>query len=107
MARGVLDLNQITRTGVAVTEVTGDAANNHQVANNGDTYILAHNSGAGARTITFVINKAVDGVTPTPVARSLAAGASKLFGPFPVSLYGSTLLINVEHAEMKLSAYSK
>lgn len=106
MARGTITVNQITRAGTTLaSETTGDASNNHQCANNGGVFVLAHNTGAGARTVTFVIQKTVDSVTPTPVAHSLAAGATKLFGPFPTSIYGTTLQINVEHAEMKLAAY--
>lgn len=107
MARGVLAPNQISRTGVALAaETNGDASNGHQTANDGlTTFVLAHNSGAGARWVKFLVSKTVDGIAVTAPQRSLTAGQTKLFGPFPTGTYGSTLQIDVEHAEMKLAVY--
>lgn len=108
MARGNLPLTQIARAGVApAAEVTGDAVNNHAMSNDGKAFLLARNSNGGstARTVTFHFAEAVDGQAVTPRAVAIPAAASRYFGPFPVSEFGQTLLIDVDNAELKLSAY--
>ena len=108
MARVAVPVTQITRAGVAPpTEVDGDVVNNHSVRNDGKVWVLARNSNGGstARTVTFKVSKLVDGQTVSSTARSIAAGASKYFGPFPVKDYGTTLEIDVSNAEVKLSAF--
>jgi hypothetical protein len=105
MARAAVPVTSISRAGVAPpSETNGDAVNNHTVSNDARVAILARNSGAGARTITFRLNGNVDGQSVTPRTVSLAAGVSRWFGPFPTSTYGTSLLVDVEHAEVKLSA---
>lgn len=108
MARGVLTLNQITRDGVtAGTEANGDVANGHQVQNDERVFIQVRNSNGAstARTVTFETPGTVDQQAVADRTSSIAAGVTKLFGPFPVSQYGDTLLIDVDNAELKLVAY--
>lgn len=94
------------RAGVAVTQTTGDATNNHVVNNNGRVVILVENSGATARVVTFNLTRKVDGQTVTPRTKSLAAGAKEAFGPFDPQEYGGKLLVDVAHADLKLTAIS-
>lgn len=109
MARGVLTPGVISRTGVAlVSETTGDPTNNHQVVNNGtSTFVLVHNTNGGstARTLTVHISKTVDGAAVASKTYSIAAAATKLIGPFPTAVYGATLLLDVDNAELHLAAY--
>ena len=88
------------------TEVNGDATNQHQVLNSdARTIIVVRNSGVVDRTVTFRIPKTVDGQAVAPVVRTLAASAVKAFGTFSADDYGSTLLIDVEHSDLKLYAF--
>lgn len=103
MARGVLSATVGTTSGVTmVAPVTGDPANGHQVANSGRTKILVKNTGAGARWVKFSVFRTVDNQTVTAVNRSIPAGTTKVFSGFGQDDYGTTLLVDVEHAEVTL-----
>lgn len=109
MPRVNVPVNTITRTGIApAAEVNGDATNNHQVANDGRTVLLVRNANASAtaRTLTVVIQGAIDGFAPVPRTYSIAAGASRYVGPFDPAIYGQLMQVNVDNAELKLSAYN-
>lgn len=108
MARGNLPLTQISRAGVApASEVPGDAVNGHQMTNDGKAFVIVRNSNGGstARIVTFHVPGTIDGQSATPRAVSIAAGATEYFGPFPANTYGRAVLIDVAHADLKLSAY--
>lgn len=108
MPRVAVTVTQITRTGVApATETNGDATNNHEVANNGSVWLEVRNSGSTvARVVSARFANTVDGVTVDAKTWSIPTSATRRIGPFPTRLYGSTLLIDVDNAELKLSAYS-
>lgn len=108
MARGNLARTELNRGGVAPgAEVTGDAVNGHAMANDGKCFLLVRNANGGstARIITFHLNGTIDGQSVTPRTTSIAAGASRYFGPFPPNTYGASLLIDVAHADLVLTAY--
>lgn len=108
MARGTLTPVQATRAGVAVTAATtGDSVNGHQVANDGRIVLCATNTNGSStsHTITVLIPGAVDGIANSPKVVTLAAGATRFLGPYPTSIYGSPLLINVADNEVHLSAF--
>lgn len=107
MARGVVPVTEITRTGVAEpAETNGDATNNHVIANDGNMWIEVRNSNGAstARTLTIHLTGARDGQAPAPKTYSIAAAATRRIGPFPVSLYGSAMQVDVDNAELKLLA---
>lgn len=108
MARGSLTPVEIVKAGVALgSETAGDATNGHTVVNDGEVFILAHNTNGGstARTASFVRKRTVDGVAPAVRAVSVAAATTKLIGPFPTIDFGVALDIDVSHAELQLTAY--
>lgn len=108
MARVNLPHTQITRAGVAPgAEVNGDAVNNHVLVNDGRVLLLVRNSngGATARDLTIVVPGTVDGQAIADKVTSIAAGASRYFGPFPRSIYGNSIDVDVAHADLKLTAY--
>ena len=108
MARTSLPHTNISRAGVAPgAEVNGDVANGHTTVNDGRVLILARNSNGAstARTITFRLPGTVDGQSVTSRAVSIPAGASRYFGPFPTSVYPGKVEIDVDNAELKLTAY--
>lgn len=107
MPRVDVPVTQITRTGVAsATEVNGDATNNHSVANDGSVWIEVRNSGSTvARVVSARFANTIDGQTTAPKTWSIPTSSTRRIGPFPTRLYGTTLLIDVDNAELKLTAY--
>ena len=107
MPRVDVPVTQITRSGVApATEVNGDPTNGHSVANDGSVWIEARNSGSTpARVVSAQFANLVDGVTVDAKTWSIPTSATRRIGPFPVRLYGNTLLISVDNAVLKLTAY--
>lgn len=107
MARANVPLTQVVRGGVTPpAEITGDPVNNHQMVNDGKGLLLVRNSNSGstARTISFHINGTVDGQAVSNRTVAIPHGESRWCGPFPVANYGRLLLIDVDNAELKLSA---
>ncbi|MDT7847210.1 hypothetical protein [Streptomyces justiciae] len=107
MPRVAVPVTQINRAGVAPgTETNGDATNNHTVANNGRMFLEVRNSSSTvARTVTFRFPTVVDGQAVTPRAVSIPISSTRRFGPFPTGDYGSQLQVDVDNAELKLTAY--
>jgi hypothetical protein len=104
MPRVQIPVIKATRAGVALTATTGDPVNNHYVDNDGRTGVIVENTGSTvSRTVTFKISQTVDGLAVTPRTETLAVGERQLFGPFTVGEYGGKLLIDVDHAELKLT----
>lgn len=107
MARGQIVATVSTRSGVALpAETNGDATNGHYVQNSGKTKVHVRNSNgsATARVVTFKLYRTVDGLGVTSRTKSIPAGETHVFGPFPKDDYGSQLLIDVDNAELKLRA---
>ncbi|MCR8576476.1 hypothetical protein [Streptomyces sp. Isolate_219] len=105
MARTVLTATQFTRDGATLPAgVAGDAVNGNSLTNEGATGIIVENTGATTRNVTFHVFTTVDGLAVTPRTESIPAGAVQGFGPFPVSTYSASLLIDVDNAELTLSA---
>jgi hypothetical protein len=71
--------------------------------NDGQTYFVIKNGDGSDHTVTFSfsgINQGVvDGVTPTAVARTVTAGHTAIFGPFPSGLYNdASSLVHVTYS---------
>lgn len=107
MPRVDIPVTQITRSGVApATEVNGDATNNHSFSNDGTVWIEVRNSGSTvARTVSARFANTVDGQTTAAKTWSIPTSSTRRIGPFPVRFYGTTTLIDVDNAELKLTAY--
>ncbi len=106
MPRIQVPVTEITRAGILpATEVNGNATDNHYISNDGVTWLEIRNAGASTRTLTKVVNVTVDDATITTPPAALAASATKKVGPFPVSIYGTTFNFNVDHADIKITAY--
>lgn len=107
MARALVPTVVSTRTGVALpTPANGDPVDGHYVQNTGKTKVLVENTNASAtaRTVTFNFARKVDGQAVTARAESIPAGETQVFGPFDKGDYGTVLEIDVDNAELKLSA---
>jgi hypothetical protein len=47
----------------------------------------------------------VDGFAPAPRTTTLAAGDSRVFGPYAVADYGPILHVDVDNAELTVQAF--
>lgn len=107
MPRVNVPVTQITRAGVApAAEVNGDATNNHSVVNDGSVWVEVRNAGTTvSRTVSARFDSTIDGQTVPAKTWTIATETTRRIGPFPVRMYGNSLLIDVDNAELKLTAY--
>lgn len=107
MPRVDVPVTQSSRAGTVLpAATTGDATNNHSVANDGRVILMVKNTNATstARSITFYTVRSIDGLTAPTRVESIPAGETQLFGPFDPNDYGTVLQIDVAHAELVLNA---
>ncbi len=106
MPRVAVPVTAITKAGVtAAAEVNGDATNGHSIANNGSTFIVVRNNGASTRTLSINLQGAVDGQPITARTVSVATTVTKYVGPFDTTRYGTSIEAQVDHADLRLSAF--
>lgn len=116
MARAALTANRIVLSGSgllmsASDGTTGDATNGHVIANNdGKTVFVkvANTSVDTAYNVTFVTPGTVgaDALAVADKVVSVAFGAKRLFGPFPLDQYTKNIQIDVQNAALKLEAFT-
>lgn len=88
MARVNIPVSDIVRAGLTQpSAVTADATNDHYIDgddNDGQVFLFVVSSDAGSQTLTIVANPDYnsDGLTLNDLTLTIAAGATKLFGPF-------------------------
>ena len=105
MARGLIPTTIADRDGTVLpAETVGDATNFHYVQNTGKTKVIVRNTGATPRILTILVYRTVAGQPVTSITKSIAAGASEVFGPYPVNDFGTQLLLNPAHAELVFRA---
>jgi hypothetical protein len=88
MAATALTVTDISRTGVVPTLAAANA-DGHLLPNDGQVFVMVTNGDGSPHTVTAAITKTVDGVTPAGKVLTLAAGATKLFGPFKPDEYNN------------------
>ncbi|HQY30520.1 MAG TPA: hypothetical protein PK691_04510 [Thermomicrobiales bacterium] len=83
-------LTSATYVGVAAASTAADTSNLNQTPSTGKELLHVRNSGGSAYTVT--VTSAVDslGRTKDVAADSIAAGASAIYGPFPVEGWKQT-----------------
>jgi hypothetical protein len=107
MPRTTLTAVQASRAGTTLpTATAGDAVNGNQINNDGRVVLIVKNTNAAttARTITFATTVKVDGLTAPTRSETIPAGETQAFGLFPPNDYGTVLQINVDNAELTISA---
>jgi hypothetical protein len=105
MSRVVVPVVKAAKAGIALAaEVAGDTTNHHYYNNSGKTLLIVRNANVAGMDVTVDVTGTVDGQAATDRVVEVAAGATWVFGPYPVSDYGSQVNINVEHADIKLRA---
>lgn len=92
MARIVIPVTPLVRDGVApAAQVTADATNKHAFANDERTWLEVVSTDGSDRTVDLLVHPAnqadVDGSSVAPRTVTIPAGATRLFGKFPTSLY--------------------
>jgi hypothetical protein len=114
MPRTAITLTAITLDGIspsATDGAAGDVVNGNVVVNNNGRNIFVAVANTSADTeydVTFVTPGTV-GSDALPIGdkiETIAFGVKKWFGPFPVSIFGNSIQIDVEHAALKLQAFS-
>ncbi len=101
-----LTVQTVSRTGVTPTHQALSASDTF--ANDGATVLLIKNGHSADCTVTAVITRTIDGVTPAGKAITVpATTGEKLFGPFPTQDYGSTVTITTSHQTSMTAAVFK
>lgn len=94
----VLTSTTVTRAGIDVVGVAA-AAGGDSFANTGKEFIEVKNGGAGAITVTLDVQTTLDGMAITDPTVSIAAGATKIIGPFPTHIFNdSNSRVNVTYS---------
>jgi hypothetical protein len=103
----VLAVTSTSRAGVATSAGSaGDATNGHSVVNDGSMWVEVDNSAGTSGTVTFAIPALTDGqaVAPKSVTIPLTSTGMRI-GPFPVSIYGQSLIMTESASTLTVHAY--
>jgi hypothetical protein len=96
----------MARTAFTVTDTGGpsgavlpamgavDAVNGNSIANTGRESIEITNGSGGTLTVTFQTVATYQGYAIADDVQTIAAGASKVFGPFDTTLFSSTIAVD-------------
>jgi hypothetical protein len=102
----ILTVNQVARAGVLYAVVAA-ASGGDSFVNDGRTLVAIYNAHASAsRTVSFDIQKDVDGQDPPSITVTLTAGQTKLVGPFPTGIYNDANgLVQVAYSDSGADTY--
>jgi hypothetical protein len=87
--RTTISVQQPTDAGSVLTRTNGDAANNHDFINNGNTVLIVKNGGGSSINVTVKFGSDKFGRTGTRVV-AVAASEEKVIGPFVPELYNQS-----------------
>jgi hypothetical protein len=85
----ILTVTTVSRAGIDIAGAAADVAGD-SFPNTGHEYLVVKNGSASPITVTLDIKQTVDGQTVTDPTVTIAAGASKIIGPFPTGIYNDT-----------------
>jgi hypothetical protein len=107
MARTHIASVPFSRAGVTdPVDAAADATNGNVITNTGKTAIRVVNAdGTNPHTVTFVTPGTVDGQPVEDRDEVIPAGETQWFGRFQSSIYGSSMGINVDSTEIKLTVF--
>jgi hypothetical protein len=103
-ALGAFPTIPLTVTSADLIETAADATLKQSTVLTGRELIIAHNTGAGARTVTFTSVADERGRTGDITTYSIGAGKIAVFGPFTRAGWmqsGGLIYYEAEHAEVK------
>jgi len=88
-------------------ETNGDATNNHEVANNGATWLEVRNADTGGtHNMTVKIQTLVDGQAVTSRQYAIPASSTRIVRLGSVKHYGSLAQVDVDSAQLRLLAFT-
>ena len=111
MPRTNLTITDVTRgTGtLQPTQDNGDNVNGNALSYNDGRIILeVNNTSGGSLNVTVGTPGVVDGLAVADLVVAVAAGATRLIGPFPPAIYNQsdgTVQVDVTASTMKFRAY--
>ncbi|MFJ5156330.1 hypothetical protein ACIQCF_33180 [Streptomyces sp. NPDC088353] len=106
MPRASIPVTRLSDAGHADPEETvGDPANGHSLPNTGKTVLRVRNDDEAAHTLTLVTPITVGGKNVEDTEVTIPAGATLSFGSLSTALYGSSTPIDVDSAQLKLTAF--
>lgn len=107
MARTAVQVVTINRSGVVPGPAGSDAANDLTIPNDGRTWFEVKNASATTSynvEVEFV--RTVDGSTVTKKTFAIPAStANKRFGPWQQGDYGDALSVNIDDANLQVTAF--
>lgn len=105
MALTALAPTQVVPAGVVdPTPAATDASNHNSFLNDGNTWLHVTNTDAATQTLVVTSQYAGDSVfVRATTTYSLAAAASKVFGPFPVAYWGRVVQLTGSTATMHVA----
>jgi hypothetical protein len=90
MARTALTPQNIAVAGLAPSFSAGDAANGHEFANDGATFLEVKNAGGSPITVTLLTPYTYQGVAITdPTVSVPATTGDRMIGPFPTTVFNT------------------
>ena len=91
MARTVITVQQIARTGLASALAAADGANHNYFANDGQTFLYVKNASGSPITVTINTPGLVDGLAIADLTVSVpATTGERMIGPFPPGIYNQS-----------------
>jgi hypothetical protein len=106
MARTPIAVTGVTKLGVAAPQnEAADPVNGNSVANSdGQTVLIAGNTGSVDRSLTIRVTATVDGQPVNSRTVTVPAGRRLLLGTYPYWWYGTTLQLDPETSDIRLCA---
>jgi hypothetical protein len=89
----------------ASSGTAADTVNFNSFANDGNTIVIATNTdGAVTRNVTVPVPVTTDSSTTSSKTYAIPFGVAWILGPYPTSIYGSTVEIRGDNANLKFNA---
>jgi hypothetical protein len=106
MPRTRIPIAGTSKSGVdAPQKEAADPANGNAINNSGgQTVLILGNAGTVNRTMQLQVTATVDGLPVNARAITVGPDQEMLCGPYPIWWYGDTLLLDPEHADLRISA---
>jgi hypothetical protein len=104
MARDSVTTQKITRAGL-VPVLTAATVNN-DVIDAGAVFLQVANGSAGSISVTVNSPLTVDGLSVGPLVVAVAAGVTKLIGPFPVATFARAIAPDIGRVYVDYSAFA-
>lgn len=102
MAATPLTVQTSTETGTTLAAaVNGDNSNGNNWVNSGTQLLLLTNTAGSGATCTVAFGFQVRNQTIPPITITVGANARVLAGPYPPSIYGTTVTITPSAATLK------